>query len=141
MSNLRGALAVVAVFCALGSGCSAGHVGVSSETQPPSTVRVSRSGDETFVSVEEAQAEPVNPVCLAYCDRLADCWHARPNNTELMMSRDEVLKRCKGEQAACHTPTTDMLCCSDVSDCYDFNRCVDESRDKVMSCERVRARN
>jgi hypothetical protein len=128
-------LAVVALLLA-GAGCSSNQ---GAQPAPQSgSVQVTRSGEETFVSVEEAAAEPLNPVCVAYCDRLASCWHARPNNNELMMTRDEILKRCNAEQAACHTPTTDMLCCSEITDCYDFNRCIAQSRDHVMSCERFR---
>jgi hypothetical protein len=125
---------LLSVFAAVG--CSGGSQKRSSTT--PSTTTVHQSGDDTVVTIEDSNQEPVNPVCAAYCGRIAACWDSRPNNPDLMLTKDEIVGRCKKEQAECRTPTTDMLCCSEVKDCYDFNRCLSSARDVVMACERAK---
>jgi hypothetical protein len=115
-------------------GCSSGS------SRPPrgpsSTTSITRSGDDTTVTIDDTEPEAVNPVCTRYCDRMAACWYAR-GGADLMLTKEQIVGRCSKEQAECRTPTTDMLCCSNVADCYDFNRCVSQSRDTVMACERA----
>jgi hypothetical protein len=129
-------MAALSLLGALFVGCSGSGSPAASPRQSRTTT-ITRSGEDTIVSIDETEKEPVNPVCTSYCDRVAACWYAR-GGADLMMTKEEIVSRCQREQADCRTPTTDMLCCSQIADCYDFNRCLVGARDVVMACERAR---
>jgi hypothetical protein len=116
-------------------------VACSARQSPPHdearVVAVHREGESTFVSISEGDmVEPVNTRCLSYCERLASCWYALPG-ADVRVREDDVRTRCKEERQDCRIPTTDELCCTQITDCGDFARCQSESRDLAMDCTRM----
>jgi hypothetical protein len=137
-STWRALPTILLLPVALGPACSA-HPASGGPTDGRSIV-VTKSGDTTEVSVNDAPLDPQNPACLDYCRRLAACWYAVPNRQEAMPEA-EVGRACLSEQNDCRTSTTETLCCGAIADCQEFARCQAQSRDVVSDCWRSPARN
>lgn len=103
------------------------------------TVTTQRTGDSTFVSITQGPIEKENSICASYCERLASCWDA-VLNADVMLRKADVVMNCKKEQHDCRTPTTDALCCGEITACSDFVQCQAESREVAVECSEVRHR-
>jgi hypothetical protein len=90
-------------------------------------------GDTTLVSIDQQVQEPMNPDCVAYCERLERCRDAVPG-VDVVLDAKTFLTRCRAEHDDCRTPSTETLCCAKFSDCSDFGRCQAKSRDLVQMC-------
>jgi hypothetical protein len=125
------ALAVVTVV--LATACAEG----TTPADDARTVQIGRSGESTYVSISETNVKK-NPLCVQYCDRLAQCWYAVSTGSEAM-TPDEARKRCLSEQDDCRVRTKASFCCGALADCLEFSECHAKTNDEPAEC-RVQAK-
>lgn len=99
-------------------------------------MKIGRSGDSTYVSISETNIRK-NATCVAYCDRLAECWYAVSTGS-MPLTKEEVRQKCLSEQDDCRTRTRAAYCCGAIDDCLAFAECHAKSSDEPGQC-RVQA--